>query len=146
MTGVPFNIPNSRLADVFLIGPITILFSFFVKEKWLSIFILLTGILTIVYNGLNWANLNLKSAPGIKIIPKGVRNAFMATNGKTQLVRLINLIIMYPLFIYAFFQVKKDLKSDTPTSQKVVVFLFGFFAFTGFIYNLKNYLKMKLKE
>lgn len=138
------GIPNSRLADVFLIGPITILFSFFVKEWWLSLFILLAGVLTTVYNGLNWANLNLEFVPVIKWIPKGWKKNFIhPIRGKTQLVRLINLLVMYPLFAYAYWKVRKDLPGSTPFIQKVIIDIFGFFVFAGFLYNLKNFVKIQ---
>jgi len=139
MVGVPFGIPNSRLADVFLIGPITVLFSFFVKEEWLSLFILFSGILTIVYNGINWANINTNSQ--LKWIPESWRKNFIhPIRGKTQLVRLLNLLIMYPLFIYAFWIVTKRMTGKTCITQKIVVVLFGIFAILGFLYNLKNFL------
>jgi len=139
MVGVPFGIPNSRLVDVFLIGPITVLFSFFVKEEWLSLFILFSGILTIVYNGINWANINTNSQ--LKWIPESWRKKFIhPIRGKTQLVRLLNLLIMYPLFIYAFWIVTKRMTGKPCITQKIVVVLFGIFAILGFLYNLKNFL------
>lgn len=80
----------TRLYDVFISGPTQIAISFYVKEPFLKCFMLLTGVLNILYNGHNFLRLK-------KPIPL-FKPYIDVKYGKTQIHRLFNLLIMYPLF------------------------------------------------
>jgi hypothetical protein len=143
-----------RLLDILLIGPVNILFSLTVlHEKWLFYLVFLTGVLTIFYNYINFNRFYKKRNPRVlvkdsgtrrrpssservlQILPPWIQNLFWdPVNGKTQLLRVVNLLVMYPLLTYA-------LLICDPQSEPFVwiVWLMGAFVVTGFFYNLYYY-------
>ena len=80
-----------RIADVFISGPLQIYVSTFLKGflKW---FMLITGIMNILYNGHNVLFFNNYIKNYIKPIT--------TAHGKTQIHRIYNIMIMYPIFLY----------------------------------------------
>ena len=80
-----------RIVDVFISGPLQIYVSTFLKGflKW---FMLITGIMNILYNGHNVLFFNNYIKNYIKPIT--------TVHGKTQIHRIYNIIIMYPIFLY----------------------------------------------
>lgn len=87
--------PNLRLVDVFITGPLQIYISNYIKNDLLKYFMILTGVLNILFNGHNFLliNHNIKK-------PYNIFKYFISKNGKHQLHRIYNLFIMYPIFLY----------------------------------------------
>ena len=107
-----------RLVDVFISGPLQIYISTFLKGflKW---FMLVTGISNILYNGHNVLYFNNYIKNYIKPIT--------TTNGKTQIHRIYNLLIMYPIFLYIMLYCKLP---------KYVTIILLLNIIIGFSYNL----------
>ena len=85
---------DMRLFDVFILGPLQIYISTFIKSGGFKYFMLLTGIFNILFNGQNYL-----------LIKRYIKNPlilkpFINKNGKHQLHRIYNLLIMYPIFLY----------------------------------------------
>jgi len=137
------NLPstsNLRLGDVFIIGPITMMFSKYIKLDWLKSLVWLAGLLTVVYNLINFLKFTV-GIPHNKMVPNPIRDLlYHPKHGKTQLQRLINLIIMYPLFWYSLSHLK-----SIPPSKMYIKWLFQFFLYIGFVYNLNNYIAIQHK-
>ena len=112
-----------RLLDVFYIGPIDILVSSYVDNKILKYFTLLIGIANILYAGHNFLYLNAKL---IKT-PWKIYRPFLHKDGKTQILRLYNLLLMYPILIYIY---------NTTIMPRWLRILFLLNIVSGFIYNL----------
>ena len=91
------SITYTRLLDVFLLGPLKIYISFYTKNMFIKIFMLIIGTLTILFNAHNFLLFDIKiiKEPWFIFKPFITQN-----NGKTQKVRLLDLLIMYPLLIY----------------------------------------------
>ena len=87
-----FNSNNIRLVDVFITGPLQIYVSTFLKNIYFKYFILLTGVLNITFNGYVF----LLKSKYIKQKHRYLKH-FITENGKTQIHRLYNLFIMYPI-------------------------------------------------
>jgi len=122
------NANNYRLIDIFLSGPLQILVSMYIANTHvLRYFMLLTGIMNIIYNSHNYLLFGSTIQSPFPIIKRFVD----LKNGKTQLHRLYNLFIMYPIFIIIL------LKYHMPFSIK---FLFLINIFIGVSYNLFYYL------
>ena len=126
-----FNSNNIRLVDVFITGPLQIYVSTFLKNIYFKYFILLTGVLNITFNGYVFL---LKS----KYIKQKHRylKYFITENGKTQIHRLYNLFIMYPIFLYIILNFK------LPTHLQLIFFIN---IVTGFIFNLYNFIVIRQK-
>ena len=84
-----------RLIDVFITGPLQIYISRYTTNIVLKYFMVFTGLLNILFNGHNF----LLKKKYIKT-PFAILKVFMSKNGKHQIHRIYNLIIMYPVFLY----------------------------------------------
>lgn len=87
--------PYLRLVDVFITGPLQIYVSKYINNKLLKFFMILTGLLNILFNGHNF----LLTNDYIKT-PFNILKLFISKNGKHQVHRIYNLFIMYPIFLY----------------------------------------------
>lgn len=120
---------NVRLIDVFITGPLQIFISFFLKITFFKYFMLITGILNIIYNGYVFLLKN-------KFIKK-IHSPFkhlITKNGKTQLHRLYNLFIMYPIFIYILLHFKLPSYLQALFYMNIVVgFAFNLYYFVSFL-------------
>jgi hypothetical protein len=88
-----------RLLDVLVLGPMQIAVSTYVKQPWLKCFMLVTGMLTIIYNLHNFLYFHTDVLKTPNPIFKGFVDPL---NGKIQTHRLYNILIMYPLFLLAY--------------------------------------------
>ena len=84
---------NTRLFDDFLLGPLDIVISKYIKNKYLKYFMIYTGVTNILFNGYNYLYLEKK-------IFKKQDNWFLNLiiddeHGKTQIHRLYNLFIRH---------------------------------------------------
>ena len=107
-----------RIVDVFISGPLQIYVSTFLKGflKW---FMLITGIMNIIYNGHNVLFFNNYIKNYIKPIT--------TVHGKTQIHRIYNIIIMYPIFLYIILYCKLP---------RYIIILLLINMIVGFSYNL----------
>lgn len=130
---------NTRLYDVFISGPIYILISTYINDnnsnnnsnnnnKFLKYFMLITGVLNILYNGHNYLYFNYKY-PLNPLFDKFVDRK----SGKTQIHRLYNLLIMYPIFLYVYWYIKLP---------KLLSKIFLFMIIIGFSFNLYNFVML----
>jgi|688.fasta_scaffold470568_2 hypothetical protein len=126
-----FNSNNIRLVDVFITGPLQIYVSTFLKNIYFKYFILLTGVLNITFNGYVF----LLKSKYIKQKHRYLKH-FITENGKTQIHRLYNLFIMYPIFLYIILNFK------LPTHLQLIFFIN---IITGFIFNLYNFIVIRQK-
>jgi hypothetical protein len=120
-----FNGNKIRLIDVFITGPLQIYISTFLKNIFFKYFMLITGVLNITFNGYVYllkSKYIKKKHPYLKHI--------ITENGKTQIHRFYNLLVMYPIFLYILLNFKLP-----PYLQ--LVFLINIII--GFIFNLYNY-------
>ena len=122
---------NVRIIDVFVSGPLQIYISLLIKNVFLKYFMLLTGILNIAFNGYVFLLEN-------RIIKRKHRylKYFINKNGKTQIHRVYNLTIMYPIFLYILLHFK------IPT---FIQFAFSLNIIIGFIFNLYNFILLRKK-
>ena len=107
-----------RLYDVFVSGPIYILFSFYIKSALLRLFVFLTGLMTILFNLHNYLLIDKQK------LKKPIIPWVDPKEGKYQWHRIYNIIIMYPLLFYANYITKK------PKWLTVIIYLMiiiGFF-------------------
>jgi hypothetical protein len=127
-----------RLFDVGLIGPMNIIFAFSLpKSNWLFWITLLFGIATVIYNWINFKRFYYKGKDSvlIKFFPKTVRDLLWdPINGKTQLLRVFNLAVMYPLLVYALIQ-------SNPSTLLLLIskWTTAFFVVCGVVYNAYHY-------
>jgi len=108
-----------RILDVLLLGPLQILVGLHIQQPFLHTFMVTTGLTNILYNGHNYALLErqwLKST----LIP-GVRPF-----GKTQIHRVWNCLVMYPIFWKA---------SNEPEVPNTLRVLLQFETILGFMFN-----------
>ena len=126
------NNNNIRLLDVFITGPLQIYISTLLKNIFFKYFMLITGLLNIIFNGYVYL---LES----KYIKK--KHAYLkhiiTENGKTQIHRLYNLIVMYPIFLYILLNFK------LPPYLQLVFFIN---ITIGFIFNLHNFMVIKNQQ
>ena len=121
------NFYNARLFDVFLTGPLRIYLSQFVKNEQQKRFLLIWGIMNILFNGYNYLHYDEKSLT----IPINVINTYNdPIKGKPQLHRLFLLLVMYPMDIHIL------LTNDFDTIPRILYTLMIIF---GFIYNAYNF-------
>ena len=122
---------NIRLIDVFLFGPIQICSSFYIKNSFIKIFMFLTGIFNIIFNGHNYLLQDIKVLEKpIYLLRKFINNY----SGKTQLQKLYNIFLMYPLFIYIVLLI------DMPDTIKIILSLN---IIGGILYNFGSFLQNK---
>ena len=126
------NNNNIRLVDVFITGPLQIYISTLLKNIFFKYFMLITGLLNIIFNGYVYL---LES----KYIKKkhAYLNHIITENGKTQIHRLYNLIVMYPIFLYILLNFK------LPPYLQLVFFIN---ITIGFIFNLHNFMVIKNQQ
>ena len=120
------NILDIRIADVLISGPLQIYVSTYL-HGFLKIFMFVTGVCNIIYNGHNYLTLNNYIKP-IYFIEQ-----FVSKNGKYQIHRIYNLIVMYPIFLYIV------LYQNLP---KYVYILLACDIILGYMYNLYYLLKV----
>lgn len=120
---------HGRLLDVFLLGPSQILVGLHIMNNiYLRVFMILVGISNIIYNGHNY--LYFENRIDVWNIFNKVVNR---NNGKTQIHRLYNLTIMYPIFIYIY---------RTTKLPHWLQFIFLWDIIIGFIWNFINFIKL----
>lgn len=120
------NLLDIRIADVLISGPLQIYVSTYL-QGFLKYFMLLTGICNIIYNGHNYLTLNNYIQPNYFI------KQFVSKNGKYQIHRIYNLIIMYPIFLYI------ALYKNLPPYVYILLLCD---IILGFIYNFYYFLKV----
>ena len=118
---------NVRLLDVLIFGPSQMLISHYVINNVLKYFIFLTGVLSILFNGHNYLYLNMR------VLKKPILFFVNKKNGKTQIHRLFNLFVTYPVFWYIY----KVTIMPKWLSGILLVNIIG-----GFIFNLNNFIKI----
>lgn len=117
---------STRLIDVFITGPLQIYTGLYIQDDiWLRRIMVGIGISTILYNLHNY----------LVVDERWISNRLGPfthdTNGKTQIHRLYNLSIMYPLFMYVY------INYPTPLSK-----LFLLNIVIGFMFNLRNFISL----
>ena len=120
------NILNSRLVDILITGPLQIYISTYL-HGFLKIFMFLTGVCNIIFNGHNYLVLNNIIKPQYFI------KNFVSKNGKYQIHRIYNLIIMYPIFLYIALYIKLPPRIYILLLCNIII---------GYMYNLYNLLKI----
>ncbi len=121
-----FNTANTRLIDVFFTGPLYLLISSYMKNVYLKYYMLIVGISNIIYNGHNYLlfDENIKSP----FLPLPILKSLIdPKHGKTQMHRIYNLLIMYPIFTYIVLFTKLPY---------ILSILLTIDIFIGFFYNL----------
>lgn len=121
-------IKYARLGDVLITGPLQIYVSTFITHYHLRYFMLLTGILNILYNGHNLLLFNKLIKNPISVFKPFVH----LKTGKHQIHRLYNIFIMYPIFAYILLTVKLP---------KLISILFFINIVGGFLFNLYFFYK-----
>ena len=120
-----------RLIDVFITGPLQIIISNYIKTSpLLRYFMLTTGILNIIYNGHNFLLFNSTLKQPLPVLNKFIH----LQNGKFQLHRLYNLIIMYPVFVYVLLNIVMPFELRILLLINIVI---------GFLYNLYYYITIR---
>jgi len=120
-----------RLIDVFVTGPLQIIISNYITTSpVLRYFMLMTGILNIIFNGHNFLLFDSIFKKPLPILNKFIH----VTHGKYQLHRLYNLIIMYPIFIYVLLNIVMPIELRILLFVNIVI---------GFLYNLFYYIYYK---
>lgn len=125
---------NTRLIDVFFNGPLQMLCSFYIHNKFLKYYLFSIGFVSIIYNGHNYLLLetNILKSP---LLPTSI----LTKNGKTQFHRLYNVVIMYPLMALALYQERNTL----PPFLKIFLFLD---ILIGSVWNANNYIKYSYQQ
>ena len=123
-----------RLMDVFITGPLQIIVSTYItRSALLRYFMLITGILNIIYNVHNFLLFESILKKPLPILNKFIH----LKNGKHQLHRLYNLIIMYPVFLYVLLNIVMPIELRILLLINIVI---------GFLYNLYYYIIIKLVD
>lgn len=115
------KLEDVRIMDILVNGPGQIFVGSKIKIKWLSLFMISIGTCTICWNLFAY----LYSFNYIKKIPKYVMPFINKKYGKSQIQRIFNLCIMYPIFIYAYFKARTRL-SIFVQYLSIVNIIFGF--------------------
>lgn len=121
-----YNTANIRLIDVFFNGPLQILISSYMKNVFLKYYMLIVGITNIIYNGHNYLLFDEKIKSPYLPLPI-LKSLIYAKHGKTQMHRIYNLLIMYPIFTYIVLFTKLPY---------ILSILLTIDTFIGFFYNL----------
>ena len=120
---------SSRELDVLISGPLYLFASQWVKNRVLKTFVLAVGFGTIIYNLHNYLYIDARILKH-SLLPSSLVNPRW---GKTQLHRLYNICIMYPILFYIYKNI------SVPVYLHLILYTqLG----VGFIYNLINYLKL----
>lgn len=117
-----------RLLDVFISGPIRILVSRYVKNKNLKNYLLLEGILVILFNAYNYLYFEKNYKYNINFL----NNYSDKIKGKPQLHRILLLLLMYPIHLHII------LTENIPNK---LINIFTINLIIGFNYNLYNFIK-----
>jgi len=137
-----------RLMDIFVIGPTNILFAMTVLHNpILFVPVFLTGVLTIWYNYVNFNRFYKHKDPKtFALLPQWIQTLFWdPVNGKTQLLRIVNLLIMYPLLTFALTQSQSQSQPFGNTNLFVyITWLMALFVGTGFFYNLYYFITISM--
>ena len=120
------NTVNTRLIDVFLSGPLQILISSYIKNVYFKYYILIVCISNIIYNGHNYLLFDEKIKSPYLPLPI-FKTLIDPKHGKTQMHRIYNLIIMYPIFTYIVLFTKLP---------HILTILYTINIIIGFFYNL----------
>ena len=121
------NTINPRLIDIFITGPFRIYISKYIKSYFFKLYILIEGVLVILFNLYTYLHINKH----ITLLPFKIINSYSNKKGKPQVHRLFNIFIMYPIHIYILYTNRFD---------QIHFILFSLLTFTGFIYNMYNYI------
>lgn len=118
---------SARLLDL-ISGPIHLLVAKYINnDELLRLYMVFTGVTAILFNMHNYLYINAKilKKPLISIIDK--------KEGKTQVHRVYNLFVMYPIFMYIYrnYELPELLRT---------AFLFDIII--GFLYNLLCFIKI----
>lgn len=124
------NYIDVRLIDIFFTGPFRIYLSYYVENKFSSYYLFYGGLIVLLFNLFTYLYINL-NLTGLKTPFKFINEYSDKIKGKSQLHRLYNLILMYPIEIFIL------LTSNISFLQKL---LYLILIVSGFIYNLKNYI------
>ena len=118
-----------RLIDVFMSGPLQIIVSTYITHSpLLRYFMLMTGVINILYNGHNFLLFNSTLKRPLPILKPFIH----PNNGKYQLHRLYNLIIMYPIFLYVLLNIVMPFELRILLLINIII---------GFVYNAYYYTK-----
>ena len=121
------SLNETRLVDVFLLGPVQILVGLHVKNLLLKLFMIITGIMNILYNGHNYLYFSNR------INKFNIFNQFTSDkSGKITIHRVYNLVIMYPIFLYVY------LTTPLPKWLRVI---FALDIIIGFAFNATFFVK-----
>jgi len=116
-----------RLLDIFILGPSQILIGIHIIDNtFLRLFMIITGIMSIIYNGHNYLHYNYKYN---KIFSMFVSNKYQ---GKTQIHRLYNILVMYPIFAYIYM---------TKSLPKYLEYILLMDIVLGILYNMINFIQ-----
>jgi len=122
-----------RLIDVFFVGPLEIYISFFIKNNLLRLYLLLNGLLVILFNGYNYLHFEKKSRViNIKLLDKYSD----PITGKPQYHRFILLSLIYPLHLYIILSESKNIPKPLLTiftSHLVISFTYNYYNFVKYI-------------
>lgn len=119
---------SERLLDVFYTGPLQIYIGLQIPTTPLRFFMVFTGICTILYNLHNYLYIDKK------LIKTNYFNGFThPVHGKYQWHRLYNLFVMYPIFLYVYYNYSKAALSN----------LFLLNIIVGWLFNAWNFVKLK---
>lgn len=135
-----------RILDITILGPLKIVLSYYTSNdthgRLLSWGMFITGILTIVYNYYNYCIIDNGVIPSNYInLPSSFKRLFFdREHGKTQLLRLINLAIMYPILYLAYLNIKSNVASNTSTMITLLLDIYLITLIGGFIFNAYNYI------
>jgi len=128
-----YKYSNTRLLDILFLGPLQILISSYTQNKFLKLFVFITGYMNILYNANNYLYLDLGVVD--KSYLNFLDNYFVSENGKTQYHRIYNLVIMYPVFFYVW-KYEKNIPKTIKDAFIIEITL-------GFLYNLYNFILIK---
>ena len=118
-----------RLIDVFMSGPLQIIVSTYITHSpLLRYFMLMTGVINILYNGHNFLLFNSTLKRPLSILKPFIH----PKNGKYQFHRLYNLIIMYPIFTYVLLNIVMPFELRILLLINIII---------GFLYNAYYYTK-----
>ena len=88
---------SGRLVDLFILAPMQFMVSSYIKRDWVRWTMRSIGILNFMFNLHNYLHIDLEAFED----PLALFAPFMTKErGKIQLVRLFNLVVMYPFFCY----------------------------------------------
>lgn len=132
-----------RILDVLLLGPLKIILGSYTKNKILKYLLIVIGLWTMIYNWANRSILHFNISPvWLAYVPGWIRDLFFhPIHGKTQLVRIINLLVMYPILIMAYKSIQEN--KDNPEWINHLNSIFALTIMGGIVFNGFNYMKLQ---